>query len=256
MTTDMLTDLAAVKDSDVFSTRAEMIKYLMLRMIHHCKTGLGAWELQIMLSKEGVELSTATVGRYLKDLDNNGLTVKISNKGRVLTDAGRHRMEELTTELMSSYFHRNVKNAVSGSEYRDLLDIYAVRISIELESVKLCCHNATDEEIRAIGSYVEDYEHLADSGQDFTDASLDFHVLIAHGTHNHFMETLLTMLIFEQKKIENSLEYLVTRTCGKRFAEQHRAIYECMCRRDAETSMQLMRLHFDDIVTSMQQQLE
>ena len=255
MKTDMIIDLAAIKDSDVFQSRIERVKYLMLRLIERCQTGLGAWELPIMLSKEGIELSTATAGRYLKELDNDGLTIKISNKGRVITDNGRKYMESLTTELMSSYLHKSVKDAVSGSEYQDLLDIYAVRISIELEAVKLCCRNATEAEIDAIGNYVTEYEKLAQSGVDFTDVSLDFHVLIAKGTHNHFMETLLEMLIFEQKKIENSLEYLVTRKCGRRFAEQHREIYESIRQREEKKAFHFMRDHFDDIVDSMHQQL-
>lgn len=256
MTDGMMIDLAEIKSSGVFQSHVELVKYLMLRLIEKCQTGLGAWELQIMLSRDGIELSTATAGRYLKDLDNEGLTTKVSNKGRVLTDAGKRRLEELNTELMSGYLHKSVKEAVGGSEYKDLLDIYAVRISIELESVKLCCRNATEEEIDAIERYVTEYETLAQSGADFTDVSLDFHVLIATGTHNHFMETLLKMLIFEQKKIENRLEYLVTKRCGRLFSEQHREIYESIRRRDEREAFHLMRDHFDDIVESMHQQLQ
>ena len=253
MMTELFTDLTAVVDSELFPSRMEMVKYMMLRLIGQSGTGLGAWEMQVSLREAGVELSTATAGRYLKELDNSGLTVKISNKGRVLTDKGRAYMERMDMELTSSYLHKSVKKAAGGSQYKDLLDIYAVRIPIELEAVRLCCRNATGEEIDKIGRYAASYGQLARGGEDFTNTSLDFHVLIANGTKNQFMAALLTMLIFEQKKIENSLEYLGTRRCGMLFSNQHTEIYESIRARNEEEAVRLMRLHFDDILDAMRQ---
>ena len=251
--TELFTDLHTIADSELFASRMEMVKYMMLRLVRQNETGLGAWEIQVSLREAGIELSTATAGRYLKELDNSGLTVKISNKGRVLTQEGRAYMERMDTELMSSYLHKSVKKAAGGSEYKDLFDIYAVRIPIELEAVRLCCRNAAGEEIDEIGRYAESYGHLARDGEDFTNASLDFHVLIAKGTRNHFMAALLGMLIFEQKKIENSLDYLVTRQCGLLFSQQHREIFESIRARDEEKAVRLMQIHFDEIIDAMRQ---
>ena len=255
MRAEIITNVATLQESDVFQSRVELIKYMMLRQIRNRPNGLGAWELPTMLSKEGIEISTATVGRYLKDLDNDNLTRKVGNRGRVLTEEGEKRLTQLELDVESSFIHKSVKDAVSGSEYQDLMDIYAVRVVVELEAVKLCCRNATEEDLKKIEEYVTEYEVQAEKGNDFTDVSLDFHVLIAQGTHNHFMEKLLAMLIFEQKIIEYNLEYLVTRSCGKRFSEQHRSIFKSICQRNEAEAVQLMKDHFDDIVNSMHQEL-
>lgn len=250
-----MTDVAMLQESDVFQSRVELIKYMMLRQIRKRPNGLGAWELPAMLSKEGIEISTATVGRYLKDLDNDSLTRKVGNRGRVLTEEGEKRLTQLELDVESSFIHKSVKDAVSGSEYQDLMDIYAVRVVVELEAVKLCCRKATEEDLKKIEEYVTEYEAQVEKGNDFTDVSLDFHVLIAQGTHNHIMEKLLAMLIFEQKKIEYNLEYLVTRSCGKRFSEQHRSIFKSICQKNETEAVRLMKEHFDDIVNSMHQEL-
>ena len=253
MMTERFTDLKTIADSELFSSRMEMVKYMMLRLIGQSGTGLGAWEMQIALREAGVELSTATAGRYLKELDSSGLTAKLSNKGRVLTDRGRSYMEQMDTELISSYLHKGVKKAAGGGEYKDLFDIYAVRIPIELESVRLCCRSASKEEIAEIGRYAESYGQLAQGGEDFTNTSLDFHVLIANATRNQFMAALLEMLIFEQKKIENSLEYLITRRYGLLFSRQHQEIYESIRDRDEERAVHLMQVHFDEIINAMRE---
>ena len=61
------------------------------------------------------------------------------------------------------------------------------------------------------------------------------------------------MLIFEQKKIENSLDYLVTRQCGLLFSQQHREIFESIRARDEEKAVRLMQIHFDEIIDAMRQ---
>lgn len=251
MKADFKADASVLQNSEVFQSRVELIKYMMLQQIKLRPNGLGAWELPAMLSKEGIVISTATVGRYLKELDNEDLTRKVGNRGRVLTEKGRAQLTQMEWDVESSFVHRSVKDAVSGSEYNDLLDIYAVRVVVELESARLCCRNATQEDIQAIENYVAEYESQVQKGNDFTEVSLDFHILIAKGTHNRFMEKLLAMLIFEQKKIEYNLEYLATRSCGKRFSEQHRLIFNAIHEKNEALAVQLMKEHFDDIVNSM-----
>ena len=251
MKADFKADVSVLQNSEVFQSRAELIKYMMLQQIKTRPDGLGAWELPVMLSKEGLDVSTATVGRYLKDLDNENLTRKVGNRGRVLTELGRAKLTQIEWDVESNVVHKGVKDAVSGSEYSDLVDIYTVRVAIELGSVKLCCRNATKQEIQAIEDYVNEYESQVQKGNDFTDVSLDFHILLAKGTHNRFMEKLLAMLIFEQKKIEYNLKYLPTRSCGKLFAEQHRMIFNAIKEKNEALAVQIMKEHFNDIIASL-----
>ena len=234
-----------------FGDRIEVVKYLILHLINEKSTGLGAWDIQAKLQEMGIQLSTATAGRYLKELDRDGYTSKNSNKGRILTDTGRDKLDSLYMSVTSSILHKNVQESVIGSEYKDLIDIYAVRIGIENEAVKLCCRYATEDELENIGKLVHEYEKLAEEGEDFMDASLDFHVSIARATRNKFMESFLTMLIFEQKRIELGLKKLTTRDEGPLFSTQHAEIYDSICCRDEKRAVELMQDHFKSIMDSI-----
>lgn len=244
-------DYAALEACGVFSNKISIIHYLMLNLIHEHENGIGAWEMRLLLANCGVELSSATVGRYLKELDLKVLTQKQGNKGRCLTENGKRSLEKLNESVTAGLLHKDMQKAVKGTEYQDLIDIYTVRIGIENVSVRYCCKNATDEEIELIGQSAADYKRLAEGGSDFVDNSLGFHVLIAQGAHNAFMEKVLSMLIFEQTRIENMLEHLSTRGEGIQFSSHHYGIYEAIKNRDEERAAELMNEHFAAIMETM-----
>ena len=238
--------------SGVFSNKVSIVQYLMLFLISEHAGGIGAWEMRPLLSTYGVELSSATVGRYLKELDQKEFTEKNGNKGRSLTEKGKRYLLRVNDNITAGLLHKDMQRAVKGIEYRDLIDIYTVRTGIENVSVRVCCKNATEEEIERIGQSAADYKQLAKSGSDFVDNSLDFHVLIARASHNAFMEKVLTMLIFEQKRIENKLEYLATRGQGLLYAKHHCEIYQAIKDRDEERAARLMDEHFAAIEETME----
>ena len=61
MKADFKADVSVLQNSEVFQSRAELIKFMMLQQIKTRPDGLGAWELPVMLSKEGLDVSTARI---------------------------------------------------------------------------------------------------------------------------------------------------------------------------------------------------
>lgn len=241
-------DIITIEQFGSYSDKASCIKLLMLMIIQEEENGAGAWEIKGQLRQKKVELSPATVGRYLKELDEDGYTNKISNKGRVLTKKGEEYLSHSIESITANMLHKNMLHAVGGKEYQDLKNLYAVRMGVEARAIQDCCKEATDEEIEIIGKYAFQYEKQAEAGDDFVDISLDFHVLIAKATHNEFMEKVLTMLIYEQKRIENSLDYLASRESGKLFALQHVKIYRAIRQRNIKQATKILNEHFDSII--------
>ncbi|MDP4108642.1 MAG: FCD domain-containing protein [Bacillota bacterium] len=248
-------DLSYFKKSDAFQNQSEIVQFIIIEMISESKQ-LGAWELKSRLSEIGLDTSTATIGRHLKDLDMKNLTVKIGNKGRTLTLKGEKYLEETLLLVTSNILHRNMQEVIKKSEYGSLLDIYAVRIPVEIESVRLCCKNANEAQLAKISSCVQDYMSLSVKGNTCIDASLDFHTAISEATQNQFLDAILKMLIFEQKKIENALEFVNTRRHLQEFAADHRDIYEAVKNRDDKTAMEFMRNHFNKIVNVLNEKAE
>lgn len=83
----------------LFSSRTKMISYLLLRFIADKDEPAGSWVLREDLLSFGIDCSTATIGRYLKELDYREYTVQKSNQGRVLTPIGQAHLEELEERL-------------------------------------------------------------------------------------------------------------------------------------------------------------
>lgn len=74
----------------VFRTQNDVVTYLLARMIGKSESPVGAWTLKEELEQSGINYGTATVGRYLKELDSRGMTEQRSNQGRILTEDGKN----------------------------------------------------------------------------------------------------------------------------------------------------------------------
>jgi len=206
-----------------------------------------------------INISTSTLGRYLKEMDTQNVTTKIRNKGRVLTEEGKKRLKEKEIEYQSDILYNNIRNAINNSRYSELIDIYVVRKAIELESVRLCCKNITKDEIDILSNYTKQYLKLANQGDlNFINEALDFHTIISKASRNHFMDELLRMLIFEQKKLENRMEILVTRTqkTGVRYAQEHERILQCIQLHDEDKAVDEMRAHFDSMIDLLKENIK
>ena len=53
----------------VFRTQNDVVTYLLARMIGKSESPVGAWTLKEELEQSGINYGTATVGRYLKELE-------------------------------------------------------------------------------------------------------------------------------------------------------------------------------------------
>ena len=62
MKADFKADVSVLQNSEAFQSRAELIKFMMLQQIKTRPDGLGAWELPVMLSKEGLDVRQRSAG--------------------------------------------------------------------------------------------------------------------------------------------------------------------------------------------------
>ncbi len=92
---------------------------------------LGSVSISILLKDGGYAISAATVGRLLSEMDFRGFTAKYGYKGRVLTEDGTRRLDELCKQreldAMSSKFYE----AVDSQSKDDLIDVLTARRGIE-----------------------------------------------------------------------------------------------------------------------------
>lgn len=120
----------------LFSSRTKMISYLLLRFIADKDEPAGSWVLREDLLSFGIDCSTATIGRYLKELDYREYTVQKSNQGRVLTPIGQAHLEELEERLERTRMQEKLSKAMKVTEYPDILSLEDVRSILNVRTKK------------------------------------------------------------------------------------------------------------------------
>ena len=120
----------------LFSSRTKMISYLLLRFIADKDEPAGSWVLREDLLSFGIDCSTATIGRYLKELDYREYTVQKSNQGRVLTPIGQAHLEELEERLERTRMQEKLSKAMKVTEYGELIELLYVRRALETEAAR------------------------------------------------------------------------------------------------------------------------
>lgn len=249
MTASIFKSYNSLSDNAHFQSKAELYEYIIMCIIDENDGPIGSWALKSALNDYEAELSTASIGRYLKEMDSKGITETVRNKGRVLTEKGKKILAEKEESVTTAMLHNNIREATDITEYSQLIQLYYVREALEIEAVREAIQYASDEEIAEIDHTNKEYKKCIERKEDFTDPALSFHAVLARITKNRFLEAILIMLIHEQKRIEAKFEILATRDMeyGQRYTAEHEEIYEALKERNTKKATRLMAIHLEGI---------
>lgn len=245
MTASVFKSINSLNKNARFQSKAELYEYIIMYIIGENDGPIGSWALKSALNEYEAELSTASIGRYLKEMDSKGITETVSNKGRVLTEKGKKLLAEKEESVTKAMLHSNIREATDITEYSQLIQLYYVREALEVEAVREAVLYASDEEFAEMELTIADYRNCLERDEDFTDPALKFHAVLARSTKNRFLEAILKMLIYEQKSIEAKFEILATRELeyGLGYAREHEEILKALQERDVEKATRLMITH-------------
>lgn len=245
MTAMVFKNINSLIENKHFQSKAELYEYIIMHIIDENKGPIGSWAMKAALNEYEAKLSTASIGRYLKELDSKGITEAVSNKGRILTEKGKNILMEIEESVTTAMLHNNVREATDITEYSQLIQLYFVREALETEAVREAIQCATDGDLNEMELTVQKYKMCIERKEDFTDPALNFHVVLAKSTKNRFLEAILVMLIHEQKRIEAKFEILATRDMeyGRQYAKEHEEICKALKERDVEKATRLMAAH-------------
>ncbi|MDP4110087.1 MAG: FCD domain-containing protein [Bacillota bacterium] len=240
----------------LFSSRTNMISYLLMHFISQKNEAAGSWALRDDLLSIGVDCSTATIGRYLKELDYREYTVQKSNMGRVLTPVGKAFLNDMEEKLERTRIQTELSKAVKVTEHSELVELLYVRRALETEAVRLAVENATPKELKMLMKKVAAHKDTVLRNEDPTDVALDFHATVAEISHNKFVKSILKMLIYEEKRIESTIETLVTRERGRIYAKEHEEIATAISEHKAQTAEKLMFDHISELCSAVMEQVK
>ena len=240
----------------VFKTESEAVSYVIPKLIADSSLPAGAWSLKEELDKQGIHYGTATVGRYLKELDGKGITEQKSNLGRVLTAKGQEWVQKLEANVARAEILNETTKAIRLDDYTDLVDLIEARKAIEISGVALAVDNATEEDLTMLRETVIAHYRCVAEKKDPTDPALRFPLEVAEISHNKFIESMLSMLIYEERNLEQGMEKLLTRERGSDYVVEHNDICAAIAKRDKEQAVALMESHLNALLDAVREQIQ
>ncbi len=224
--------------------------YEILSILEDKAEPVGSGLLRQLLTARGVEISEATVGRVLSEMDNKDLTQRLGFQGRVITSSGKQKLEEMRSfQHRQTYGNRFLKT-LDSKKKEDLIDILVARRAIERELARLAAEHATEGEIRLMESVCQEQEKYIAIKRITAEQDVRFHELVALSARNKVLTAALD-LIRHDGQLSPTLEYIRT-TVGGKLAIGHSKILEAIKQRDPEKAEQAMVQHIESLIEDVQ----
>lgn len=230
----------------------ENLEYVLLEQLDRSDNGIGSGTLHLELRDRRIRASQATVGRMLRLLDHRKLTAKVSNKGRVLTAAGRRHLEVLRQKEGLRFWAEGVLSEVkpiSQSEYLQALD--ALR-DLEGHFARLAAERATAEQIELMERTLHEQERRLATPTRGKDQGLEFHEIVAQAAGNRFLVSASQMIWSWNREIRD-LWTEADVLLGRSSLPDHRRVQRAIAARNAGAAERAMRAHFGDFIETVKQ---
>lgn len=194
----------------------------------------------------GVDASQATLGRALKVLDDRGLTLKVSNKGRTITPEGRRWLTEARRLQGVSRWTEETLKAVGQSTLVELRKSMIARRAIEGEIARLAAENASPPQVQELRRIVEEQGRELEMGGRGASLAVDFHLAVARACGNRFLEAAVDLIRASSEAL-GTLMYHLGATVGVSHRE-HVELVNAIAARDPRAAQDAMVRHLDDLI--------
>lgn len=216
-----------------------------LSILSKAEDPVGSGYICEYLKLQGYNISEATVGRILRELDIKGYTQKIGFKGRSLTLLGKEKLIELETEKDIHHYGRELISAIKATGLEELLEILTARKVIESQLAKLAAQCITDEEIVEVQRLIDRQQMHVELGQSIAQDDVDFHNIIARIARNRVLETAMA-LIRQHGQLSPIFEY-IRKEVKSGVVLDHKEIYEALAKKDPEAAEKAMVKHITNL---------
>jgi DNA-binding FadR family transcriptional regulator len=217
--------------------------------------GLGSGSLQLRLRELGYSMSQPTVGRVLWELDHAGLTRRVSNRGRVLTDAGTRHLEMMREEQLRRSQLDQLLQATRPSGIAEVLELLgAIRI-IEGQLAGLAARNATAEQIDEMRRVLKEQHEQLKRPLRGAQQGTDFHTLVFKAARNRFLEAAAVALWNSSQEAIRKAWYEANLVTGKSSYPDHLKILHAIEKRRPATAQDAMQAHFDFFIHAVEKKI-
>lgn len=235
-------EAVASRDSDV------LFEYHILRELAESESPVGAVLLRLKLSDK-CGAGQATIGRKLAELDWRGYTRIVSNRGRVITEEGRRRLEELVAEIARQRDGERLVEAFRVESWERLREVLEMREALECYTARMAAERASPDLVDRMEKALDKQKDQVMQGLAGAAEDVRFHDLIAEASGNTVARYVLT--VTRNQSELSPLVAAIRHRAGGRLVHEHEAILEAIRRRDPDGAEGAMRTHIRGLISDV-----
>lgn len=192
-----------------------------------------------------MDLPQATIGRLLLSLEQQGYLEKISNKGRVLTEAGNEylvQQEQLQDKFDTACC---LIRSVEDPDKQKLREVLEIRTALETITAAHACENANESDLQQLNYILQMHCYDLQHGGIGSEQDLQFHLKIASLSGNQTLFQLIKLLL-TQENAYTKFSMVAPHVTDMQI-QQHNDILAAIRDRDQEAAEKAMRAHLRQV---------
>lgn len=180
------------------------------------------------------------------------MELQLANKLGVSRTPIREAIRMLEQEGLAVTTPRKGAEVAKMTE-KDMEDVLAIREALEQLAASLACDHATEEELTALRTERDRFEHLIRSGEikRIAESDMRFHELLYEASGNPKLVSMLSNL--REQMYRYRVEYLKDAKNYPNLIEEHKAIVDGLTRRDKDTIREAMARHMGNQAAGVKQ---
>ena len=225
---------------DIMADKWNMI---VLKILSESDQAMGSWNIAEKITEQGIDVSTATIGRVLKQLEKAGFLKKENVRGRMITEKGLNALKLADQKIELDQYHNTLNELVISNTLKNYLQVLEARKAIERATVTLAAEKITDKELKKLEKVVKKQISDREKGLSIANDDIDFHLLIAKASRNEALLSLYAILskMGQQSELFEKLREEV----GKPYNDSHLAIFTALANHDSASAEAALIRHID-----------
>ena len=227
--------------------RTRSMELITLSLLAESSAPVGSPRLVTVFRAAGIDIAEATAGRYLRSMDERGLTMRVGRQGRLITEQGQERLQHVQLVDRLDTQSNELVRILSERNSEEMADILNLRRVVEGEAARLAALRATTAEQQLLCEIANSHVHHVASNQEGRGDALNFHLAVAVASHSPLVRTTVELLIEPGNNPSMQVLDMLTIEVGAQhaFAHEHRKVAEAIRQRDPMAAETAMRDHLD-----------
>lgn len=224
-------------------------KKLILEVLNESDEPVGSWYIVNVFNERGIDVSSATIGRELNQLEMLGYVEKHGFKGRSITLLGKQLIEVTKTTLQLDYYKKSLEMLITSDVLENFLMVLEARLAIERQTARLAATRITEKELNELENRLKEQMSHSKDHISIAQDDIAFHSMIAKASKNKALFSLYMILssMGQQSQLFEELRMRVK----DNYSPFHQHIFNAIRDRKPDEAEQCMVDHISKLIVDV-----